>query len=107
MICLRTKFGDPHEASTSNLFIPKSPSPSLKDIQNLVNQSDQLYLFQDITNQIETNITSLKQILIPLDNNANNIKNDLDTSDLSLPPLKTYRVVSLEFSKQEDKTSSL
>ena len=66
---------------------------SLQDIQRALNQTDKSYSFQDIDKQIASNIASLKQILIPLDNNANNIKNALDISHLPLPPLKTYKPI--------------
>lgn len=65
---------------------------SLKEIKSLLNQSDKSCSFKDVHQEIQSNIDSLKEILIPLDDNLKKMNDDkIEFLDLSIPPLKTYK----------------
>ena len=65
---------------------------SLKEIKSLLSQSDKSCSFKDVHQEIQSNIDSLKEILIPLDDNLKKMDDDkIEFLDLCIPPLKTYK----------------
>lgn len=64
---------------------------TLQEIQDILIETDQLFSFKDVYQKIESNIDSLKQMIIPIDLDSNESKEDI--LNISIPPLKTYESI--------------